>query len=223
MTSLHRIGAALLLLSAALAAAEEPRDPRPTERGFPLMRLYDDADHGGTSQNFSMATDPRGYVYVGNLQGLLVADGARWRLVPHQTAIYAVASNREGRLVAGGPHSLLTVEASENGSPVLRSIRELLPATDREFGDVRTIVATPRGFGILTDARLLWYDGKKLRSLAEIPRESPRFLFLFRGEEEIIGGLRFLFLWRRLSNEIRLAIHGADRQEQLHDAKRRHV
>ncbi len=183
----HPIGLALLLLKATLAVAEEGRDPRPAERGFPLMRLFDDTDHGSAAQNFSVATDRRGYVYVGNLQGLLVADGARWRQIRSQTAIYAIASSPEGLVLAGGPQGLLTVLASEHGAPALRSIAERLPEAQRQFGDVRSILATSRGFAILTDARLLFYDGQDLRSVAELSREGPRSLFLLRGEVYLAG------------------------------------
>ena len=178
----HPIGVALLLLRATLAVAGEPRDPRPAERGFPLMRLFDDSDHGSATQNFSVTTDRRGYVYVGNLQGLLVADGARWRQIRNQRAIYAVASGPEGLVLAGGPQTLLIVEPAEGGAPALRSIAERLPLSHREFGDVRSILATSRGFAILTDSRLLFYDGRDLRSVAELSRERPRTLFVLRGE-----------------------------------------
>ena len=171
----HRLGAVLLLL-AGIASASETRDPRPAERGFPLMRLFDDTDHEGAPQNFGVVNDARGYIYVGNLQGLLIWDGARFRLAPSETAAYAVAAGPAGRVLVGGPQSLLTLDSAKDGSPLLHSITGLLPAEDRLFGDVRSIRGTDTGFVILTDTRLLSYDGRTLQSISELPRESPKAL-----------------------------------------------
>jgi diguanylate cyclase (GGDEF)-like protein len=169
-------GASVLLLFGGLAMGQEGRDPRPSEAGFPLMRLFDDTDHGGAPQNFDVAADARGYIYVGNLQGLLIWDGARFRLAPSETALYRVATNTAGRVVTGGPQSLMTLEAASDGSPVLRSITDRLSADEASFGDVRAIAAAGTSFVILTDARLFAYDGLSLRTIAEVPRDAPKSL-----------------------------------------------
>jgi len=145
------------------------------------MRLYDDSHHGGESQNFGVATEGRGRVYVGNLHGLLISNGAQWRLSPSEVAIYAVAVDARGKVVAGGPQSLFTLEPGPSGAATLRSITHPLPPEDREFGDVRSIVATSEGFFALTDLRLFFYDGRLLKSIAVVSRESPTTLFAFRG------------------------------------------
>lgn len=169
---------ALVVALALPARGLEPADPRPAESGFPIMRAFDDAEHGGAPQNFAVAADTRGYIYIGNLHGLLVWDGARWRHVPHETALYHVAVNAHGHVLAGGPQRLALLDRNAAGGPVLRAITDTLPADAREFGDVRGIVAAGDGFDILTDTRLLHFDGSKLGVLATVPRSdaAPRLL-----------------------------------------------
>ncbi|HYU33528.1 MAG TPA: hypothetical protein VEW48_15345, partial [Thermoanaerobaculia bacterium] len=65
------------------------------ERGYPLVRAYDVADVD--SQNFAVAMDPRGVLYVGNLDGLLVYDGAWWRRIAigRERSVFSVASDAD--------------------------------------------------------------------------------------------------------------------------------
>ncbi|MEO8359833.1 MAG: GGDEF domain-containing protein [Vicinamibacteria bacterium] len=176
----HIMGAAFALLAEVVAAENGVRDPRPSERGFPLMRLFDDTDHHGAPQNFGVAVDQRGYVYVGNLQGVLIFDGAHWRKAESQVPVFAVATNSMGRVLAGGPQTLMVLEPGNQGGPSLRSLMNQLPPNDRDFGDVKTILPTQRGFVILTDARVLSYQGGRVRKLAEIARDQPASIFSVR-------------------------------------------
>jgi diguanylate cyclase (GGDEF)-like protein len=169
-------GALIVAVACAAAASGQGRDPRPSEAGFPLMRLVDDTEHGGAPQNFDVATDARGYIYVGNLQGLLIWDGARFRMAPSETALYRVATNAAGQVLAGGPQSLMTLEAVKDGPPVLRSITDRLSADDAAFGDVHGIEGTKTGFVVLTDTRLFSWEGQSLRTIAEVPSDAPKSL-----------------------------------------------
>ena len=179
---------ALVLAAAATLAAAPPRqDPRPAERGFPLIRLFDETDHGAGTQNFGVTTDARGYVYIGNLEGVLIWDGARWRLAESETAGYHIATGAAGHVLVGGPQSLAILEARKTGAPELRSLVPLLPESEREFGDVRRIAVTREGFAILTDARLLFYDGSTLRTLDEWPRDAARSLLALGGDAYLHG------------------------------------
>src|SRR6185295_5639892 len=51
----------------------------PPARGFPLIREVIPTVPEAEVQNFGVATDRRGLVYVANLGGLLIYDGAWWR------------------------------------------------------------------------------------------------------------------------------------------------
>src|SRR6266852_5926954 len=66
----------------AIPAATAATLPSSEERGFPLIQAYDPALPDAETQNFAIARDPRGFVYVGNGGGVLVYDGAWWRLIP---------------------------------------------------------------------------------------------------------------------------------------------
>src|SRR5438270_10095200 len=72
----------------ALFAADAPR-----ERMLRLATAFNTADvpRAGT-QNFAVAQDERGIIYVGNLAGVLEYDGVRWRLIelPHRATPFVL-------------------------------------------------------------------------------------------------------------------------------------
>ena len=161
------MNAALVLATSLALTMGTLQDPRPEERGFPLLRVHDDTTHGGSPQNFGVAVDPRGYLYVGNLHGLLLHDGTHWRLIESKAAIYATCVSARSAVITGGPGTLDLLESDETGTPRLKSLLGLLPETGRAIGDVRRILAAKDGFVILTERRLLFYDGHAISSLAE--------------------------------------------------------
>ncbi|MEO6403369.1 MAG: two-component regulator propeller domain-containing protein, partial [Vicinamibacteria bacterium] len=181
MTFRHMVGALLALLAEVVTADSGVRDPRPSERGFPLIRLFDDTDHGVGAHNFGVTVDQRGYVYVCSLQGLLTYDGAHWRNARSDAAVSAAAANAIGQVLAGGPQSLMILERGTQVVPALRSVINLLAPTDRDFGNVNAILPTARGFVVLTDARVFSYQDGRVQKLADISRDRPASIFSFRG------------------------------------------
>jgi diguanylate cyclase (GGDEF)-like protein len=162
----------LLALSACLLAqAAAARDPRPRERGFPLLRNYPPSEYEGGSQNFDLAQDPAGLVYVANLQGVLIHDGAWWRKVPlaNGLAAFCIETDAQGRIAVGGVGELGMLEADAAGALRYRSLLPELPAGERDVGDVWRIHATGQGFVFLTDVALLRWDGLRMTRLASFP------------------------------------------------------
>jgi len=64
-----------------VARAAGAADPRPEERGFPLLHSHEPAEYHASPQNFGLTQDPSGLIYVANLHGVLIYDGAWWRRI----------------------------------------------------------------------------------------------------------------------------------------------
>ena len=54
-----------------------------SERGLPLVQVYNTQELGGGHLNDSLIELPDGRLAVGNVGGLLLFDGARWRMFNH--------------------------------------------------------------------------------------------------------------------------------------------
>jgi diguanylate cyclase (GGDEF)-like protein len=173
----HRMTGALacwLLLAAQLGAAP------PSERGFPLIQPLQPSSPEASTQNFGIARDSQGILYIANLGGVVVYDGAWWRLLPigkRQTA-FAIASDEQGRLGVGGVDDLGLLVPDAHGALRFVSLLDRLPQAQRSLGQVSMVAPAPEGFLYLTRQRLLLWDGTSLTTIAAFP-DSPPYAALF--------------------------------------------
>jgi hypothetical protein len=164
--------AAVLLGAGALAIAQPPAlaaagvtapggAGHDGERGFPLIQSYVSAAEDAGSQNFAIAGDPRGYLYVANIGGVLVYDGAWWQLVPigAQKSAFALASDEAGRIAVGGLDDMGYLEADGGGSLRFVSLAPRLPPAMRPVGQVLQITPIPGGFLFNLARGLVIWDG----------------------------------------------------------------
>ncbi|HJW94329.1 MAG TPA: hypothetical protein VJ901_12000, partial [Thermoanaerobaculia bacterium] len=126
----------LLLVFLALAT-------HASERGLPLVRSFTPEEFHAGAQNFAIAQDGRGVLWFGNLKGAMSFDGAWWDVVelPNHSAVFALAADSRGRIIAGGVGSIGIIE---NGQ-----FHEL--KTARPIGDVTAICRDGNGFVAITD------------------------------------------------------------------------
>lgn len=134
------------------------------ERGFPLISVYPAEVHKAGPQNFDIAQDRDGILYFGNLHGLVIYDGAWWRLLklPDDQVALSLAADDKGRVAIGLVNDFGYLVRDAQGTPLYRSLLEQLPAGAREVGDVRDICSTSGGFLYVTERSLLLWDGAKV-------------------------------------------------------------
>jgi diguanylate cyclase (GGDEF)-like protein len=162
-----------VLLGLLLLAASFPI--RASERGFPLIQTYDPGLAEASTQNFDLVADSRGLVYVGNGGGVLIYDGARWRILPIGKAknVFSLASGADGRIGVGGVDEMGYLAPDAAGSLQYVSLAGLLPPQDRQFGQVMNTHAMGSGFAYLTDRWLRIWDGSRLTTVARFPGDRP--------------------------------------------------
>src|ERR1044072_3967186 len=131
----------LLLLAAAVGSTLSPRLAA-SERGLPLIQSYVPTVEAAETQSFAVVRDPRGVLYVGNLAGVLVYDGAWWRLVSvgRTRSAFSLASDARGRVAVGGVDALGCRARDAGGTLRYVSLLRLLPAGEREVGQVMQVL-----------------------------------------------------------------------------------
>lgn len=188
----HVLACGLLLAGAAVASAAP-------ERGFPLIQAYAPTDRNASTQSFGIARDPRGLLYVANGSGVLVYDGAWWRLIEagRGKTAFSIASDATGRIAVGGVDELGYLEPDAGGTLRFVSLLPLLPPEQRELGQVIHVHPTRAGFVFLTTRWLLGWEGGRIVTLATFPGDRPYAESFQVGSE--------IYVWSRDAGISRLA------------------
>jgi diguanylate cyclase (GGDEF)-like protein len=174
--SIRRAALPLLTFVSLLAASSA----RAAERGFPLITVYPAEVHKAGPQTFDIAQGRDGILYFGNLHGLVIYDGAWWRLLelPDDQVALSLATDDRGRLAMGLVGDFGHLARDNNGSPIYRSLLGELPAGHRDIGDVRDICAVAGGFLYVTEKSLLLWNGANVHVAATFdPDAAPRGCF----------------------------------------------
>src|SRR3982751_151273 len=74
------------------------------EQGLPYITTHTFQEYKASLQNWSIAQDSNGIIYVGNSSGILEYDGTSWRHIktPGATPIKSVVKDSKGRIYVGG-------------------------------------------------------------------------------------------------------------------------
>ncbi|MEA2561977.1 MAG: hypothetical protein QOH06_3481 [Acidobacteriota bacterium] len=145
------------------------------EHGFPQIQHYTPSLPEAETQNFGIARDLQGILYIANGSGILVHDGAWWRLVEIGAArtAFSVATDATGRVAVGGVDEIGYLKADAGGTFRYVSLAGLLPLDQRKMGQVMNVLPTPDGFVFLTRKWLFAWDGKTVRTLATFSGDRP--------------------------------------------------
>jgi diguanylate cyclase (GGDEF)-like protein len=170
--------ALLLAAASGSASAPVPAPTRAMERGFPLIQAYTPPLPEAETQSFGILRDPRGVLYVANLGGALIYDGAWWQVVPvgRNKVAFALASDERGEVAAGGDDDLGLLRPDATGTLRFLSLRDRLPVAQRHFGQVLTLQAVPGrpgSFVFSTGRWLLLWDGERFTTAATFPGDRP--------------------------------------------------
>ena len=133
------------------------------EAGLPFLQNFDAKTYGGHEQNWSMLQDDRGLVYIGNLPGVLVFDGARWQSIstPNNSVVRSLDQDAAGTIYVGAHTELGYLRPDSLGQMVYHSLLEHIPPEERTFTNVWKVHATPDGIYFRTSSHLFrWADNQ---------------------------------------------------------------
>ena len=135
------ICAALLLAILPLYAGLNP------ETGSAVFQYYTSDQYNANPQNWAIAQDQRGVMYVGNSDSVLEFDGQSWRSIHlnNGSFVKSIAIGPNGTVYAGGVGEFGFLQPDATGQMKFVSLLDKVPANDRKFADVWRILATPQG------------------------------------------------------------------------------
>lgn len=102
----------------------------------------------GSSQNWDVAQDAQGILYVGNTDGLLVYDGLEWKLVDMPADGYplTVEADDTGMIYIGSVSDMGYLQKDNTGEYHYRSLLSLIPEKDQQvmgtISDIKTVGGT---------------------------------------------------------------------------------
>lgn len=146
------------VLAAPALAAVAPAAP--IEAGLPLIHNFDPRSYGAAAQNWSLAQDRQGVIYVGNVEGAVLAfDGARWQRipVPNRATVRSLALGADGRIYVGTVGDLGYLKPDASGQLAFVSLLDKIPPSERDFADVWSIHPTADGVFFATATQLFRY------------------------------------------------------------------
>jgi hypothetical protein len=111
--------------------------PHASERGKPLVEVYNSEELGGGHANESFLELPDGRIAVANVGGVLLFDGARWRWFKHPELLGGVrrlALGPDGRIYTGFDGDFGYFADDGTGALAWNSLKDRLAVADREFG-----------------------------------------------------------------------------------------
>lgn len=108
------------------------------ERFLPKIKSYNSHDYAGGFQNWNIAEDANHMMYFANAEGVLIFNGYYWQLkeLPNKSVVRSLKLASNGRFYIGGQNELGYLERDSTGEHTYRSLKNLLPATERFFSDV---------------------------------------------------------------------------------------
>jgi diguanylate cyclase (GGDEF)-like protein len=179
--------ALLAIAFAGIAMASESLVGSP-----PWQRFVPDLDIH--PQNYSVAQDAHGVLYVGNQEGVLEFDGETWRLLrlPNREIVRSLMAGPDGRIYVGGYNSFGYLVRDRAGVLAYRELADRYAASldGREFADIWDILVAPEGvyFRAVRDvffwdphggAPKHWYHDDRFGGIAHHDGQT---LLQFRGE-----------------------------------------
>jgi K+-sensing histidine kinase KdpD/CheY-like chemotaxis protein/ligand-binding sensor domain-containing protein len=112
-----------------------------SEKGLPFITNYSSKTFKALPQTWCVQQDDRGIMYFGIQNYILEYDGIKWRKVVIQNnsasqVVRSMAKNNDGVIYYGGYGDLGYLDKDSLGQTTTRSLRELIPTTNRDFLDV---------------------------------------------------------------------------------------
>lgn len=158
----------------------------------PIVRNYSAANYQAGSQNWAIAQDHRGVMYLGNNRGLLEYDGSHWTLYPIPSGIIvrAVYVASDGRIYVGSFEEFGYFERNSENRLVYHSLKQQVENFDFHNDEIWTILENNGNVLFQSFGSIFVYNGQT--TVGYRLKELPLNLFRIDGKvyaQQINGGL----------------------------------
>lgn len=143
----------------------------------PIVRSYSVSNYNAGIQNWSVAQDERGIMYIGNNKGLLEFDGNRWKLheLPTKNIVRTVYIGEDGKIFVGSFEEFGYFERDSLDSLVYHSLKDEVKDFRFQNDEIWSIVPVQDEIVFQSFGSLFIYDGHSVRGIRT--KELPLNLF----------------------------------------------
>ncbi len=109
----------------------------------PIVKNYMTTDYHAGTQNWGIAEQENGWIYIANNYGLLEYDGCYWNLygLPNSTPVRSVTVGDDHRVYVGGRNQYGYFEPNSIGEMVYTSLSDSIPSVYQHFNEVWHIIS----------------------------------------------------------------------------------
>lgn len=120
------------------------------------VKSFTRIEYGAGAQNWGIAQDKNNRLYIANNEGLLVFDGTNWQVfpVPNKTILRSIGFGAGGKLYAGAQDEIGYFAPDKVGRLQFISLKNQLPANERNFPDVWQLEIVGNDIFFRTDSRI---------------------------------------------------------------------
>lgn len=133
------------------------------ETGLPFINHYPKSVYNASTQNWAITQSSKGFIYLGNNDGLLEFDGQHWQtyVLPVQTIIRSVLAAGD-TIYIGSFEEIGYFAPAENGRLEFHSLTTLIPKPYKSFDEVWKIHKTPDGIVFQSFRYIFIYHNNKI-------------------------------------------------------------
>ncbi len=135
--------------------------------GLPIVRNFLADQYKAGLQNFNIAQDRRGIIYIANNYGLLEYDGNQWSTygVKSGTKVRSLAIDGKGRIYVGSQGDFGYFFPDKSGQLTYTSLADSLETHDRNFDETWSVYVDKEKVYFCTFTNLYVYNGKSIAVL----------------------------------------------------------
>lgn len=128
--------------------------------GLPFVRNFKTVEYKAGIQNWDIAQDKRGIIYIANNFGLLEFDGSQWQIfgVPNGTKVRSVAIDQAGKIYVGCQGDFGYFFPNSRGELIYTSLADSLKPEFRNFDETWSVYIDQQHVYFCTFSRLYQYD-----------------------------------------------------------------
>ncbi|MGE5107619.1 MAG: hypothetical protein ACM3H8_08745, partial [Sphingobacteriales bacterium] len=159
-----------------------------SEKGLPFITNYSAKIYNALPQTWSVQEDERGIMYFGVQNYILEYDGIKWRKIKIQnnaasTLVRSMTKHKDGLIFYGAISDLGYLDYDSLGQKRTYSLRDLIPAANRDFLDVWSTHATESGIYFQSREYIFKLDdkkpGAKQYSMMKVWKPQTKFMYTF--------------------------------------------
>jgi signal transduction histidine kinase/DNA-binding response OmpR family regulator len=140
------------------------------EPGYKYFKNYTYKEYDHLPQNWGIAQDKNGFIYVANNGGVLVYDGASWEIIgiPKYAPVRSLTIDENGTVYIGGKNKIGYLAPDENGYLQYVSLLDHLDDRFKNFSNVWRTHAIKEGIFFRTSKFLFRWNSREIK-VWEIP------------------------------------------------------